>query len=96
MTRTEILILAREIAKQVATELRSGRPSSAGIGALVQGDDQCDETELRKSMDPTSTATGGASSSPDQIAARLLSRSRQEARPKPLPLPRARKLRAAR
>jgi hypothetical protein len=79
----------REIARELADELERRRSSRLGIGALVQGDDQCDEKERSESMDHTIEATersDGASSSPAQTAAKLLSRSRQRPKRNVLPM----------
>jgi hypothetical protein len=88
-------IVREEIARALADERRSRARSGSGIGALVQGD-QCDEIERNESMDHIDTATDGESSSPEQIAARLLSRSRQKPKRSALPLPLVPKLKAGR
>lgn len=76
----------RAIARALAAELRSGSRSPA----------ECDANEQSESTDLIDTETDGESSSPDQIAARLLSRSRRSRRPKPLQLPLASKPKVAR
>ncbi len=69
----------RRLAKALVAEIRSGALSAAEIGALGQ-ETQCDDKEMRQSMDPTSTEIDGESLSAEQIANRLLSRSRREPR----------------
>jgi hypothetical protein len=78
-------IIREEIARALAEERRSRARSGSGIGALVLGD-QCDDKARNESMDHTDTATDGESSSPEQIAARLLNRSRHRPKRRESPL----------
>jgi hypothetical protein len=96
LSRADLDAIRAIVRAEVATADRSGRRSSVGIGALVQGDDQCDEKERSEFMDRTSTETGGESLSLDQMATRLLSRSRAARKPKALRIAPARKQRGAR
>lgn len=77
----------RELAAALADELQARGWSGPGIGAPVERTDRCDEKEGSESMDRTSTEGSGESSSPEQIAARLLNRSRQRQRRNVLPMP---------
>ena len=58
LTRAEI----QEIAVALADELEARRLSRVESGALVQGDDQCDEKEGNGSMAHTNTGTDTGSS----------------------------------
>lgn len=88
-----MLVLVR---RALARMNHSGAPSSTGIGAPGQGDTECDEKDENEFMDPTSTASDGASSSTALTAAKLLSRSRQRQKLARLPTTRASKARATR
>lgn len=90
--------LARRLAARLANASDSRRASAIGIGARVEGD-LCDEIERSEFMDRTTEEpdeSDGASSSPQQMAAKLLSRSRQRQKLRPLPIAHARKPRAGR
>jgi hypothetical protein len=84
------------LAAALADEIESGGPSPVRIGAPGQGDTECDEKDESEFMDPTSTEAAGASSSPEQIAAKLLSRSRQKQKLVALPMRPERKSKGAR
>lgn len=106
MTRAELEALDHalvtalvRVRRQLAHLPHSGSSSPTGIGAPGQGDTECDDSEMNEYMDRTieeKASSDGASLSPAQTAARLLSRSRQRQRHKPLPIVPARRLRGAR
>lgn len=85
----------RRIAVALADELETRQFSVSGIGAPVKGD-RCDEVTEKESMDHTHTGNDGELSSPEQIAARLLSRSRQKQKRKLLPMQPERRAKAGR
>lgn len=96
MTPGQIRAIAIALADELERRAQSGRGSSAGIGAPVTGDSTCRENEESESMDPTDTATSGESSSPEQMAANMLSRSRAKRPPDVLRIPRAHRAKAER
>jgi hypothetical protein len=106
MTRDELekldheLVTALVLVRRALARLNhSGAPSSTGIGAPGQGDTECDEKDENEFMDRTIEEAGrsdGASSSPQQTAARLLRRSRQRRRPNVLPMPLGNRAKATR
>jgi hypothetical protein len=96
VVRDEIRAERAAETKQLANAPRAGRRSTPVIGASVERIDRWTEETECESMDPIHTATDGASRSPDQIAARLLSRSRQRQRPSESSPRRERKLRGGR
>lgn len=96
LTAADLDAIRAVLRQELAALTRSGTPSRSGIGALVEGEDLCRENERDESMDPTSTEQGGESSSPDLIAAKLLSRSERRLRPNVLPMRPGRKTKVER
>lgn len=96
LSRADLEAIRAVIREEVAAATDSGRRSTSGIGALVQGADQWHEKDENESMDLTSTVNGGESSSPEQTAAKLLSRSRASPRRNVLQLRHGRKAKAER
>jgi hypothetical protein len=88
VTAADIRRIAIALADELEARARSGRGSSSGIGALVEGDDQWTKNRRNESMDPTNTGTD-TESSYERLAAADLEALRRSPRPRGTPKPRA-------
>ncbi len=78
-------LFTKVVRRELAAATRSGPASIAGIGALVQGDDQWPESREKEPMDPTHTDDDGESSSLRQMVRDDIARLRRSATGKTTP-----------
>lgn len=83
LTRADLELVRSIFREELARAFRSGGPSSTGIGALVQGENQCsNENRRTESMDPTNTGIDIESSSVEETVRHDLEALRRLPRPR--------------